>query len=67
MVPSGTSCVCVDSPPSVGRPLNLIPYMSFSIFPYSSKILKVNFEGMDSMLDCGVLKNSKFLRRFSVR
>ncbi len=54
--------VCVKSPPSAGRPVNLILYMPFSIFAYSSKIYKADFERMDSMLACGILKNSKFGR-----
>jgi hypothetical protein len=40
----------------VGRPLNLVLYMPFRIFAYSSNILKAYFDLMDSMSVCGTLK-----------
>ncbi len=37
-------------------PLNLVLYMPFRIFAYSSNILKTNFDLMQSMPVCGTLK-----------
>jgi hypothetical protein len=59
MGPSATEGVCVEAPPSAGCQLNFIQYMSFRMFAYSSKIFKTNFERLDSMIACGILKNSK--------
>jgi hypothetical protein len=39
-----------------GHPLNLVLYMPFRIFAYSSNILKANFDVMDSMPAGGILK-----------
>ncbi len=36
-------------PLSLGRPLNLVMYMSFRMFAYSSNILKASFDLLDSM------------------
>jgi hypothetical protein len=41
---------------SLGRPSNLVLYMPFRIFAYSSNILKANFDLMDSMFAYGTLK-----------
>ncbi len=37
-------------------PLNLVLYMPFRIFAYSSNIFKTNFDLMESMPVCGTLK-----------
>jgi hypothetical protein len=39
------------SPLFFGHPLNLVLYMPFRIFAYSSNILKTNFDPMESMPD----------------
>ncbi len=46
-------------PLSLGCPLNLVLYMPFRIFAYSSNILKANFDLMDSMPACGTLKKAR--------
>ena len=54
--PPGTVSIWSWSPLLFGRPLNLVLYMSFRIFAYSSNILKANFDLMDSMPVGGTLK-----------
>ena len=56
--PSGSVLSSTDFPLN-----NLILYMPFRILAYSSNILSVNFDRMDSMLACGTLKKTKFLRK----
>jgi hypothetical protein len=46
-----------------GSPVKSYTVHAFSIFAYSSKTVQANFERMDSMFACGILKNSKFLCR----
>ncbi len=47
--PSGTVSIWSWSPLFFGCPLNLVLYMPFRIFAYSSNILKTNFDLMESM------------------
>ena len=42
--PWGTDWVCLVSSWSEGLPLNLVLYMSFSIFAYSTYIFRANFD-----------------------
>jgi hypothetical protein len=53
MGPLGAVSIWSWVPLSFGRPLNLVLYMSFRIFAYSSHILKANFDLMGSMPACG--------------
>ncbi len=39
------------------RPLNLVLYMPFRIFTYSSNIFKVNFDLMESIPSVGTLRS----------
>ena len=48
--PPGSDGDLVEDPSLVDFPLNLILYMSFRIFTYSSNIWKDNFDRMDSIL-----------------
>ncbi len=43
-------------PLSFGRPLNLVLYIPFRIFAYSSNILKTSFDLMDSIPVCKTMK-----------
>ena len=53
---------------SLGHPLNLVLYIPFRIFAYSSNILKTNFDLMDSMPTSGTLKQVRFsCRSYSFR
>jgi hypothetical protein len=52
--PSGTESIWSWGSLSLERPLNLVLYIPFRIFAYSSK--RSNFDLMDSMSDCGTLK-----------
>ena len=54
--PSGAVSIRSWSPLFVGRPLNLVLYMPFRIFVYSSNIIKANFDLVESMPVCGILK-----------
>ncbi len=54
--PLGAESIWSWSPLFFGHPLNLVLYMPFRIFSYSSNILKTNFDLMDSMPACGTLK-----------
>jgi hypothetical protein len=49
-VPLGEVSIWSWSPLFFCHPLNLVLYMSFRIFTYSSNILKTNFDLMDSMM-----------------
>jgi hypothetical protein len=49
MDPLGAVSIWSWMPLSLGRPLNLVLYMPFRIFAYSSNILKPNFYPIDSM------------------
>jgi hypothetical protein len=50
--PPGVVSIWSRSPLFFGRPLNLVLYMPFRIFAYSSNILKANFDLMESMPAC---------------
>jgi hypothetical protein len=54
--PPGAVSIWLWSPLFFGRPLNLVLYIPFRIFAYSSNILKANFDLMESMPACGTLK-----------
>ena len=54
--PPGAVSIRSWSPLFLGRPLNLVLYMPFRIFAYSSNIIKANFDLMDSMPVYGTLK-----------
>jgi len=41
---------------SFGRPLNLVLYIPFRMFAYSSNILRASFDLMESIPACGTLK-----------
>ena len=45
--PPGAVSIWAWSPSIFGRPLNLVLYMPFRIFAYSSNIIKANFDLMD--------------------
>jgi hypothetical protein len=53
--PFGTVSIWLWSPLCFGSPLNLILYIPFRIFAYSSNILKTNFDLMDSTPATGTL------------
>ena len=55
--PPGAVSIWAWSPSIFGRPLNLVLYMPFRIFAYSSNILKASFDLMESMPSCGTLKS----------
>jgi hypothetical protein len=55
MVPLGTVSIWSWVLLSSGFPLNLVLYMSFRIFAYSSNLLKTNLELIDWMPGCGTL------------
>jgi hypothetical protein len=48
-VPTGVVSIWSWSPLFLGFPLNLVLYIPFRIFAYSSNIFKDNFDLMDSM------------------
>jgi hypothetical protein len=47
--PPGAVSIWSWSPLFFGRPLNLVLYMPFRMFTYSSNIFKDNFDLMESM------------------
>ena len=57
---SGVGRSSRETPTLVEPPLNLVLYMYLRIFVYSSNILMVTFEPMDSILASGTLKNQVF-------
>ena len=54
--PPGAVSIWSWSPLLFGRPLNLVLYMPFRIFAYSSNMLKASFDLMTSMSFSGTLK-----------
>jgi hypothetical protein len=54
--PPGAVSIWSWSPLFFGHPLNLVLYMPFKIFAYSSNILKDHFDLMESIPGCRTLK-----------
>jgi hypothetical protein len=65
MGPPGTESVWSWVPLPFGHPLNLVLYIPFRIFTYSSNILKASFDLMDSISYCGTMKWARFSCRSS--
>ena len=63
MTTEGVGWASEEASDLVVPPLNLILYMYFRVFAYTSNTLITSFEYMELILSSGTLKNFRFLLR----